>query len=303
MVGNNKFSWFALLAIAIVSSTLFGLGISISPGANLTYLRQLGGESELPPLTIINVNEQAMTYTITPSSQNILRGYCVLPDIEWVRLGLNDVEVQPFDTVEIPVFVTVPDDSGFANRAWSFMLSVKQKPIGQESSSFTAIELAAQGYWFLETKSSENVLSKELDEPLVVSPSIWTATFAEDEPTTGELAFRLLNNDNVKHTYTFDEYTPYYGDEISGQKLDIIPLVSDEDSWVSDMGWITPKKKGFLFFKSKPKIKLNPGESAEQLVKVDIPPEALGDNTYEAVIFIKVDGQFNNGRFVRFILK
>ena len=106
MFNINKFVCFVLLTIAILSSSLLGLGISISPGANLTYVRQLGEELSLPPLTIFNVNESPMEYKIKTQGASRVTGYYSIPDIEWVRLGTDIITIEPFDTVEVPVYVT-----------------------------------------------------------------------------------------------------------------------------------------------------------------------------------------------------
>ncbi len=298
--GNLLLVW---SLIVLLAGSVWGLGISISPGATLTFVRELGEEVELPKLKIINVNDFPMEYSIKAVAECRLKGYYPIPDIEWVRLSTNNITVEALDSVEVDIFVSIPDVPANHNRAWGITLSAAQKPVKKQNAGFAAIELGAQATWFIETKSMPNQLSSELDEPLVVSPSLWTATFAEDEPTTGELSFSLMNNDDKPHTYTFTNYSPYYGDEITGMNLDIIPLFGDEDSWISDKGWIQVKKKGFLFFKSSPKVKLNPGESAEQFVKFDIPAEALGGKIYESLVFIKVDGENKGGRFVRFVIR
>jgi len=292
-----------LVSFLLIVGSLFSMGISISPGATLTFVRELGDELKLPPLTLINVNEDPMEYTVKVTAECRLKGYNSIPDIEWVRLSTNKITVDALDSVEVDVFVTIPDTPENMNRAWGFTISVTQKPIKQEAVGFAAIELGAQANWFIETKSVPNNLSSELDEPLVVSPSLWTAVIGEDEPTTGELMFSFMNNDDMPHTYTFENYNPQYGDEIRGQVLDIVPLISGGDSWVSDAGWINVKKSGFLFFKSNPKVKLNPGESAEQIVKVDVPRESLDGSIYESLIYIKVDGEYDQGRFIRFVIR
>lgn len=292
-----------LTALMLFVGSLFSAGISISPGACLTFIRELGVEAPLPPLKIVNVNDTPMQYTISASAGTNLRGYFPIADIEWVTVETKEINLPAYDSVFIPIRIEIPDEPVYLNRAWGFTISVVQSAIDQESRGFTTIQLGAQGRWLIETKSMPNSLSGELDEPLVISPSLWTATFAEDEPTTGELNFSFMNNDDKAHTYTFINYVPNYGDEIRGMSLDIIPLIGNDDSWISDKGWIQVKKKGFLFFKSSPKVKLNPGESAEQLVKVDIPREALGDRIYESLIFIKVDGEYKGGRFVRFVIR
>ncbi len=288
---------FALCQVA------FTAGISISPGACLTFVRELGVEAPLPPLKIVNVNDSPMFYSISASSGVNLRGYYPLADIEWVKLETNEATIPAYDSVIVPISIEIPDEPANLNRAWGFTVSVVQSGIDQENVGFTTIQLGAQGRWFVETKSMPNSLSREWEEPLVISPSLWTATFAEDEPTTGELSFNFMNNDDKPHTYTFMNYSPSYGDEIKGMSLDIIPLIGDEDSWISDRGWIQAKKKGFLFFKSSPKVKLNPGETAEQAVKFNLPREALGEKIYESLIFIKVDGEYKDGRFVRFVIR
>ncbi len=292
-----------LVSFLLIVGSLFSMGISISPGATLTFVRELGDELKLPPLTLINVNENPMEYTIKVTAECRLKGYYSLPDIEWVRLSTENTVIEALDSAEVDIFVTIPDTPENMNRAWGFTISVTQKPLKKEAVGFAAIELGAQAHWFIETKSTPNNLSAALDEPLVVSPSLWTAIIGEDEPTTGELAFSLMNNDDVPHTYTFENYTPYYGDEVRGQVLDIVPLIGGGDSWVSEAAWVKMKKTGFLFFKSDPKVKLGPGESAELLVEVDVPRESLDGSTYESLIYIKVDGNYANGRFVRFIIR
>jgi len=298
--GNLLLVW---SLIVLLAGSVWGLGISIQPGATLTFLRELGDEVELPKLKIINVNDSPMEYSIEAVAECRLKGYYPIPDIEWVRLGKDKVEVPPNDSTEISIFLRIPDDPAHLNRAWGITISVSQKPKAGENSGFAAIELGAHANWFVETNTVVGELSNTLDEPLVVNPGIWFGTFAEDEPTEGELSFKLLNNDDKTHTYTFENYTPEYGNEIRGQKLDIIPLIGDETSWISDAGWVQTKKSGFAFFKSNPKIKLNPGESAEQAVLLNIPREAIGDKIYESLVFIKVDGEYKGGRFVRFIFR
>jgi hypothetical protein len=288
---------FALCQVA------FTAGISISPGACLTFVRELGVEAPLPPLKIVNVNDSPMFYTISTTAGTNLRGYYPIADIEWAKVETQEVTIQAYDSVFIPIKITIPDDPSNLNRAWGFIVSVTQSPVGKDGGGLTLLQLGAQGHWLIETKSMPNTLSSEYAEPLVISPSLWTATFAEDEPTTGELSFSIMNNDNKPHTYTFMNYSPLYGDEIRGMSLDIIPLIGDADSWVSDKGWVEAKKSGFLFFKSSPKVKLNPGETAEQAVKFNLPREALGEKIYESLIFIKVDGEYKDGRFVRFVIR
>ncbi len=303
MVNIMRKSTTVLLVMILFTGSLLSLGISITPGASLTFVRDFGMEGDLPPLEIINVNESPMIYSIKVLAQSKLKGYFPVPDIEWVRLGMDEITVQPYDTAEVPIYVTIPDDPANHNRAWSVVVSVSQKPLNDSGGSFAAIELGAQASWFIETKSMPNSLSDKIDEPLVVSPSIWTGKFAEGEEPSGELAFEIMNNSDETHTYTFMNYHPAYGNELEGQKLDILPLIGDDESWISDRNWIEMKKKGFLFFKSIPKATLASGESAEFMVTVDVPTEALGEKVYESLVFIKVDGGLKNGRFVRFMIR
>lgn len=292
------------MSLLILVSIVFGVGITIYPGASLSFVRAIGTEIRLPSLYVVNVNDKPMDYELRVLSTELLDGYFPLPDVEWVRLGQKEYRIQPYDTVEVPVFITIPQDSINYNRAWSFDVTVTQKPIDPKAAGFAMVQLGAKATWFVETKAVENYLPEPNGEPLAVSPGVWFVDFEGEEETAGEIPIEIRNDDDVEHTYYFEVYNePDFGDSIRGQKLDIMPMFAFSENWITNWEWLHPKPGKFLFFKKKPKITLGPGEVGKHFVELDFPEGVLGENVYETVVLIKPDGIGKDGRFVRFVVK
>ena len=300
--GNMK--KLVLICVAFVTTSLIGAGITIYPGGTLTFVRAFDTDVRLPSLFVVNVNESPMDYELKVVSSKLLSGYFPVPDVEWVILGSTELTIDPYDTVEIPIMINVPDDSVNFNRAWSFDVQVTQTPVKRERAGFAMLQLGAKSTWLLETKSVSDYIPKPSDEPMAVSPGIWFVDFEGEEETKGEIPIEFRNDSDVEHTYYFEVYnTPDYGDSIRGQKLDIIPMFAYADNWITDKSWVYPKPGRFLFFKKQAKVTLAPGESGTHHIVVDIPEEALGENVYETVVFIKPENNVKLGRFIRFVIK
>jgi len=300
--------WIKLISsfvlITITLSTAFGAGIYIEPGASLTYVRIFEAETPGRPLRIININPSPMVYEISVvADEHRVKGYIPLPDTTWVRPAINNVRVEPYDTLEVPIIISIPNDPANNNRAWGCELSVVQSKWEEEtieSRAGTQLQLGARATWLIETPAIFELPNKGKD-PLSISPSIQPVHYSEQTVNQAELDIKIRNDSDETHEYHVLSYIPNWGDTIMGRVLDIFPLTIDENDWIPDPQWIRPKPKGVL--KRAPVIKLAPGEVGEYPVLIDLPPsEELGRRRFEGVILIKPDDQFVGSRFVRFII-
>jgi len=287
--------------------TLLGAGIYIEPGASLTYVKMFDSETPGKPLRLVNVNSVPMVYDISIiSAEQRLKGYLLLPDTMWVRPIGNHFKVEPWDTFDVPILISIPEDKANYNRAWACELSVIQskwtsdKAVGKAGA---VLQLGANATWLIETPTQNKLPDKGTD-PISVSPGIWSVQYGDSTENKVILPIKIRNDDDVEHTYTFESYIPDFGDSIVGMRLDIFPLTIEETGWIFDPSWIRPKPKKFLgLFKRKPAIKLKPGEEGEYPIIVDLPPTTeLGDRRYEGVILIRQDGQSFGSRFTRYII-
>ena len=291
-----------LLATAHVA---FAAGISIEPGATLTFVRRLGDEIPGKPLRIINVNSKEMEYNITQVTEGFrLKGYFPLPDTSWVTVEKKNFILYPHDTVDIPVIFRIPDEARNYNRAWYVEFSVEQsRPVDVDGhkAAGAVIQLGARSTWFIETP-----MNKELPPPgedkLAVAPSIWAIQYGDSTENKAELPFKIRNDDNITHEYEMVAYLPDYGDTMLGRQLDIFPLLVNEKGWVLDKSWVKPKPGGILGNKT-PTFKLEAGEVAEHSILIEMPPSSeLGERRYEAIVLVKPDGDSKWSRFCRVII-
>ena len=299
---NIRYIIILVLLSIIFSSALLAIGIAADPGATLSYVKVFGVEAPLPSFFIINVNAEPMKYTLGISPGSRLTGYMPLPERDWVKLAFTETTLAAYDTIEVPIFISVPDMPENYNRAWAFNINIRQ--VGLDNMrGMSTVELALRLNWFVETKSVSQKLPDKNDEPISLSPAVWFIKFQDYENTRGQAVVQIRNDDEVRHTYFFKTHLPFYGDELMGQKLDVIPLVVEPDWWIPDEEWVMAKPDKFLFFNKAPKISLDPGESVEKLIKFDIPAGLMEGNTYEALVFIKPEGSAKNCRFIRFIFR
>jgi hypothetical protein len=295
----------SLIVSVFLASSLLALGISIEPGGALMVVQKFGVAAPGTPLKIINVNDSPMIYMINVlNGESRIKGYSPIPDTTWVRPEKDSFVVQPHETLSVPMIVDIPPGEENYNRAWSCELMVTQISTQTPVPGATAVmELGAHAVWLIETPSREVLPAKNKTDLLSVSPALWIVQYGDSTINNGEFPFQIRNDDNVKHTYSFQTYMPYYGDSIRGQRLDIMPITVDQNGWILDSTWITAKKTGFLFFKGSPKFTLKPGEIKEHIINLNLPlSKELGNKQYEGVILIKRDGETKGSRFIRFLI-
>jgi len=300
---------FTIVSILVVIVPIWGAGISISPGASLVYVKKFDSKVPGKPLRIININSVPMTYDISVTvEKHRLKGYLPLPDTMWVRPMKNHFKVEPWDSFDVPIQISIPNDPANYNRAWVCDLAVTQSKwvdtTKVKGKAGTVLQLGARAAWLIETPT-ESKLPDANEDPLTVAPGIWAIQYGDSTSNKGVLPIKIRNDDNVKHEYIFESYIPNFGDTIIGRKLDIFPLTTEETGWILDPSWIRPKPKRFLWlFKKKPAITLKPGEEGEYPILIDFPPSnELGERRYEGVILIRPDGQRTGSRFVRYVFR
>lgn len=295
---------FSLFLLLVFSSSLFSLGISLEPAAALMYVRDFDFLAPGKPLTIINVNDKPMVYRIKVDTEKYrLKGYFPLPDESWVKPVPDSLIIGAFDSAKIDIFINIPKSETNYNRAWTCDITVTQSKLEQEPfRGVAAMELGAKATWLIESPTSERLPDKGQDL-LSIAPAHWIIQYGDSTINKAELEITIRNDDTEPHSYSFETYFPNLGDAITGHRLDIFPLTVTETGWILDASWVKPKKRGFLFFKKEPVIKLNPGEKASQIIKIDMPlSKELGNKNYEAIVLIKPDNQLQGSRFCRFII-
>jgi len=304
---EGKSCFFILMAITLLaSSSVFALGIGIEPGANLVTVRQLGKPIETDPLRVINVNPKPQIYTIDIVIEDPLKGYTKLPDSSWIYPEKDSFRLEAYDTLELPIFCNIPDDEGYYNRAFRAEINVTQHTPHDEaarSRGFTEFLLAARSIWFFETPSKSN-LPKAIDgDPISIAPTLYIIEYDttwKDKTLEATVPVTIRNDDTITHQYFLETFVPDYGEFYEDFTLDILPF--GEGNWIPDLGWLQPKKKGFLFIKWTPKPKLAPGESKTIDFKIELPQATeLGDLLYDAVVMVKPEEQKKDSRFIRFV--
>ncbi|MCK5832988.1 hypothetical protein KAH81_04870 [bacterium] len=305
---KNKVSFASILALLILGcSSLFSSGIYIEPGASLTYVRKFDSQTPGKPLRIININSSPMVYNISVVADEYrLKGYIPMPDTNWVKPMKNDVKVEPYDTVDIPIMISIPESDENYNRAWVCELSVMQSAWKDPSiggKAGTVLQLGARATWLIETPFKKALAAINSDK-LSVAPAIQPIQYGDSTINKGEIFITIRNDDEIEHVYSLESYIPNFGDSIIGRVLDIFPLTTEETGWILDPNWICPKKKKlFGIFSKSPTIKLGSGEVGKYPITIDMPPsEELNQRQFEGIILIRPDGQREDSRFVRYII-
>ncbi len=288
--------------------TSLGAGISIEPGASLTFVRKFDNQTPGQSLRIININSAPMVYEIrTVVDEYRLKGYSPLPDSLWVKPTQNNFKVEPYDTFDVPIIISIPENDANYNRAWVCELSVMQSPWVEPSvgggKAATMLQLGARATWLIETPFNKTLPPKGTD-PLTVTPSIQPIQYGDSTINKGVFTIKIRNDSDLPHEYFLESYIPNLGDSIQGRLLDIFPLTTEETGWILDKKWIRPKPKKFLgIFPKKTTIKLKPGEVGEFPIIIDLPPSAeLGERQFEGIILVRPEGQNKGSRFVRCII-
>jgi len=305
MVNSYKYTLITAMLVVLLTASVYGLGIAIEPGGALSYLVFLRPNLDIKPIKVINVNDEPMQYDLVATTEpSHLKGYFPLPDKSWVSFEPGSFRLEPHETLLVKVLLNLPeDDPTIFNRAWSFDINVTQTNIIPDTAaSIARLQLGATAVWNVETPSKTELPEKGSDQ-LSVAPSIYTIQYGDSTINKGEFPIKIRNDDEVAHKYEFETYFPEYGDSIKGMVMDILPLKVGEGGFILDKSWVRAKRDRFLLlFKKSPKIKLEPGETAEQIVVVDLPESSeLGNQRYEGIILIKPDGKMKGSRFVRFV--
>lgn len=297
----------SFVLLGLICFSCFGAGIYIEPGASLTFVRLFDSQAPGQPLRIVNINSTPMVYEIRAVADEYrLKGYIPMPDTLWVKPTMNNIKVEPYDTVDIPIQITIPKGDENFNRAWLCELSVMQSPWQDpagKGKTGTMLQLGARATWLIETPFNRNLPAKGAD-PLSVAPSIQPIQYGDSTINKGSFMIKIRNDSNEPHEYFLETYIPSFGDTLIGRMLDIFPLTTEETGWILDLSWIKPKpKKSLGVMSKKPSIKLNPGQVGEYEILVDLPPSAeLGNRQFEAIVLIKPEDQNRGSRFVRYII-
>lgn len=299
----NRLKYVGLL-IFLLTVSVYALGISIEPGGALMAARIMGEPIPAPPLRIVNINDKPMEYSIEIIiDKQQIKGYYPLPDVEWVSVEKPEFVIEAHDTFELPITINIPDEEANYNSAWFYKIVVTQTNITEGLTvGGSQIQLAATATWLIETPRKLELAEKSYGE-LSIAPSTFFIRYGDSTINKAEFPVKIRNNDTINHTYRFETYFPYYGDTIRGLKLDIMPLIVDETGFILDKSWVRAKPDKFLFFNKAPKLKLNPGESGEQTILIDLPTSReLNEQRYEAILLVKPDNGYAKSRFIRFII-
>jgi hypothetical protein len=266
-----------------------GVGLSVMPGEMVVQNIVPGepfdlGEKADIGLIVRNQSDKTRSYKIAVTQPSELRlknvkGYSVLPDLSWLQLEKDTVEVGPFSQGTVKMVIYVPDDPRYFNQKWAVALSVTSVPKANEK-----INLRVTPVYYIETVSNTEIETPPAGR-LGVSPgtiNLGIITLGEHKDVA---KIKIYNNDSRAHVYSIYTFVPTQG---SGSRKII---VSPNYFWIYEKGWVSARV---------PKVKIAPGRSKEIAIDLNIPDVWIyAKKLFEGLIFIEALDDETISNFVR----
>ncbi|MBD3264281.1 MAG: hypothetical protein GF375_04175, partial [Candidatus Omnitrophica bacterium] len=128
---------------------------NVAPGEAFDVGRDMGVE-----LIIANNSDKKRIYLLSVNSggdisAESIKGYLPLPDINWVRLKKQSVEVLPQEKEKVNVFINIPDREEYYNQRWFAKVKVSSKP-----QKYETLALGITSTFYIETESKYDLKQK-----------------------------------------------------------------------------------------------------------------------------------------------
>jgi len=141
-----------LLFVAVLcAATVWASGLTISNyGEVLVENLQIGGRYSMTqlvnlPLEVANQSDEPIQVALSvlvPPPKNLKKGFELIPDPGWVKLGQSEVDIPARGTIKTDVVISIPDKKEYLGRKFQVNIEAKTKP---SVTSMVNIALAVQG--------------------------------------------------------------------------------------------------------------------------------------------------------------
>lgn len=215
-----------------------GIGLSVEPGwllirdvpigqlyemENRTGIRfKINNNSDTPRRFMLKVDEPAKV------GVKVLKGYTGIPDRAWFWFEKEEALILAHDTVEIRMFLRIPDEEKYYNQKWAVGIDVEGKPESGEG-----LVLAVSPVFYIETESRA-VLKEKPAGFLGVTPGTIVFSNAVLGTRNASATIVVYNNDDQPHSYTIRSFVP--SAEPGKQVITPTPGLF----WIPEKDWLKP---------------------------------------------------------------
>jgi len=108
------------------------LAESLVSSPNITELEMLPGTTARIVLSVENRADTSHTFHLTLDQiTNLREGYTIFPDLSWLNLNTEDIELASGEQYWVLVFLSVPDDESLKGQKWQANINItcREQPL------------------------------------------------------------------------------------------------------------------------------------------------------------------------------
>jgi hypothetical protein len=195
-------------------------------------------------------------------------GYENIPDVSWLRLDRNELEIEPGARGRVKLFVKIPDRPEHYNRKW--MAVVACSP-GRVKAGASSVGLMIASRVQLETAQRDEGAGENAGR-IGVTPNAWLMSDVRPGDSRRK-TFKITNNTDAEHTYTVKRIGELEKNEARHDRY-----FGRGFTRVIAESWIKPRETTFT---------IKPRKVYELSIGVQVPANVTPAKGYEELVFLQ----------------